>query len=298
MKLDRLLGITMELMTKRRVTATELSSQFEVSVRTIYRDIEWINQSGIPVVSFSGNDGGFELMNGFFLTKQHFSIDDFSLIYNLLKSAESAVSGHKFTSLINKLGSLQPALLNEERQDKIIFHISASEEEKLLVFPLMEAVDQSKRIYLTYSNASDQVSSRKIEPINLLWERGVWYLDGYCLSRKERRYFRLSRMTNLEVLDEPFHPKPEYKRPVQEQNQSINAHLRFDFTAKRRVFEEFPGEFTSNENFIDVQTIFHSRDYAISTILSYGSKVKIIFPNDLKDDLNETIKDIQKLYSE
>ncbi|MBX0320361.1 helix-turn-helix transcriptional regulator [Shouchella clausii] len=296
MKLDRLLGITMELMTKKRVTATELASRFEVSVRTIYRDIDWINQSGIPVASFSGTDGGFELMNGFFLTKQHFSIDDFSVIYNLLKSVESSVSGPKFTTLINKLSSLQPALLNGERQDKIIFGISASEGEKEMVFPLMEAVDKSKRISLTYTDAACQVSERKIEPLNLLWERGVWYLDGYCLSRKDKRYFRVSRMANLEVLDEPFHPKAEYKRPVQEHKQGTNAHLRFDLIAQPRVFEQFPEKFIHHGDFIDVQTIFYSRDYAVSVILSYGAKVKIISPNDLKDDLAQTINDIQKLY--
>lgn len=296
MKLDRLLGITMELMTKKRVTAKELASRFEVSVRTIYRDIDWINQSGIPVVSFSGADGGFELMSGYFLTKQHFSIDDFSIIYNLLKSVESTVSGPKFTNLINKLGSLQPALLNGERQDKIIFGISASEKEKEMVIPLMEAVDKSKRISLTYTNAGNQVSERKIEPLNLLWERGAWYLDGYCLSKKDKRYFRVSRIANLEVLEEPFIPKVEHKRPVQEQKQGTNTHLRFDLTAQTRVFEQFPEEFIHHRDFIDVQTIFYSRDYAISVILSYGAKVKIISPDDLKDDLSQTINDIQKPY--
>lgn len=296
MKLDRLLGITMELMTKKRVTATELASRFEVSVRTIYRDIESINQSGIPVVSFPGTEGGFELMSGFFLTKQHFSIDDFSMIYNLLKSVEGAVGGPKFTSLINKLSSLQPALLNSERQDKIIFDISASEGEKVIIFPLMEAVDQTKRITLTYTNAYGQVSQRKIEPLNLFWERGVWYLDGYCLSRKDKRYFRVSRMANLEVSEEHFSPKPEYKRPDQKREQGTDVHLRFDLTAQPRVFEQFPGEFTHHGDFVDVQTIFYSRDYAVSVILSYGSKVEILSPVDLKDDLIQQINKIRRIY--
>jgi predicted DNA-binding transcriptional regulator YafY len=296
MKLDRLLGITMELMTKKRVTATELASRFEVSVRTIYRDIDSINQSGIPVVSFSGTDGGFELMSGFFLAKQHFSIDDFSMIYSLLQSADRAVDGPNFKSLINKLGTLQPALLNEKRQNKMIFDISASEDEKEIILPLMKAIDQSKRIFLNYTNAYGQVSERRIEPLNLLWARGVWYLDGYCLSRKDKRYFRVSRMANLEVLDEPFHPKAEYKRPVQEQEQGINAHLRFDLTAQPRVFEQFPGEFTIQGDFIEVKTIFYSREYAVSVILSYGSKVEILSPDELKNDLIQEVNKIGKIY--
>lgn len=77
------------------MTATELAARFEVSIRTIYRDVDLINQAGIPVASFTGagTDGGFELMNGFFLTKQHFSVDDFSVIYNLLKGMKGAMGG-------------------------------------------------------------------------------------------------------------------------------------------------------------------------------------------------------------
>lgn len=295
MRLDRLLGITMALLTKKRVTATELSSRFEVSIRTIYRDIELINQSGIPVTSFSGTNGGFELMNGFFLKKQHFSIDDFSVIYNLLKSAEGAVGGSKFTSLINKISTLQPTLFNAECRDKIIFDISASEEEKEIILPLMEAVDQSKRIELTYTNASGQVSERKIEPLNLLWERGIWYLDGYCLSRKDKRYFRVSRISNLEVLKEQFNLRADFKRPYV-QKQGTNVHLRFDLSVQQRVLEQFPGNFTKQGNFIDVKKIFYSRDYAVSVILSYGSKVEILTPDDLKNDLIQQINEIRRIY--
>ncbi|TCJ04708.1 helix-turn-helix transcriptional regulator [Cytobacillus praedii] len=294
MKLDRLLGITMALLTKRRVTATELASRFEVSIRTIYRDIELINLSGIPVTSFSGTDGGFELMSGFFLTKQYFSIDDFSVIYNLLKEMDGAVGGKEYTTLINKLSTLQPALLHADRQDKIIFDMSASEGEKEIIIPLLKAIDQTKRIEFTYTNALGQESIRKIEPLNLLWERGTWYIDSYCLLRKDKRYFRVSRMTNLEVLEELFTRKIYFKRPVQEHG--TNAHLRFDLSAQPRVFEQFPGEFTHHGDFIDVQTIFYSREYAISIILSYGEKVEIISPVELKDDLMQKMNEIRKVY--
>lgn len=294
MKFDRLLGITMALLTKRRVTATELASRFEVSIRTIYRDIELINLSGIPVTSFSGTDGGFELMSGFFLTKQYFSIDDFSVIYNLLKEMDGAVGGREYTTIINKLSTLQPALLLEDRQDKIIFDMSASEEEKEIIFPLLKAIDQTKRIEFTYTNAFGHESTRKIDPLNLLWERGTWYIDSYCLLRKDKRYFRVSRITNLEVLEEPFTRKIQYKRLDQEHG--TNTHLRFALSAQPRVFEQFAGEFTLHGDFIDVQTIFYSREYAISVILSYAEKVEIISPVELKNDLMQKINDIQKVY--
>ncbi|QQK80076.1 YafY family transcriptional regulator [Salicibibacter cibi] len=296
MKLDRLLGITMELLTNKRVTASELASRFEVSVRTIYRDIELINQSGIPVASFSGTDGGFEIMNGFFLSKQHFSIDDFSVIYNLLKSMEGAVGGNTFTSLVNKLGSLQPALLDERLQKKIVFDMSTSVEEKEILLLLLEAIDQSKRVTFTYINASGQISERKIEPLNLLWGQGAWYLDGYCLLRKDNRYFRMSRISKPEVLEETFDPRADSKRLVHSEEQGIDVHLRFNLTAQPRVFEQFPGEYTFHGDFVDVQTIFYSKEYALSVILSYGSKVEILSPNDLRQDVIDKLNEIRKIY--
>lgn len=294
-KLDRLLGITMTLLTKKRVTAPELASRFEVSTRTIYRDIELINQSGIPVTSLFGKNGGFEIMEGFFLTKQHFSFEDFSMIYNLLKGAGDAVGGEEFSTIINKIGTLQPSLLNEEHQDKISFDFSASNEKKELIHPLIKAIEQSNRIKLTYTNTSGQVTERKIEPLNILWEKGIWYLDGYCLLRKDKRYFRVSRMSHLQVLEERFKTTMDHQRPIN-QKQGTSVHLRFQLDTQQRVFEQFPEEYTAHENFIDVKTVFYSRDYAISVILSYGANVEIVSPESLKDDLIQMIKRIEKNY--
>ncbi|WP_152658173.1 YafY family protein [Oceanobacillus sp. CFH 90083] len=296
MKLDRLLGITMELMTKKRVAATELASRFEVSIRTIYRDIELINQSGIPVASFAGTDGGFELMSGFFLSKQHFSLDDFSHIYSLLKGMEGAVGGEKFATLVNKISSLQPALLDEAFQKKIIFDMGTSTEEKNILLSLLKAIDQPRRVSFTYINAFGQISERKMEPLNLLWEKGVWYVEAYCLLRKDTRFFRVSRITKHKVLDEAFSPNTKPAYLSNEEKQGITVRLRFDTTAQPQVFEQFPGEFTHHGDFVEVQTTFYSRDYALSVILSYGSQVEILSPDDLKKDLIHKLNDIRKIY--
>jgi predicted DNA-binding transcriptional regulator YafY len=296
LKLDRMLGITMELLTKRRVTATELAVRFEVSIRTIYRDVDLINQAGIPVASFTGTDGGFELMNGFFLTKQHFSVDDFSVIYNLLKGMEGAMGGQS-TSLMHKLSSLQPALLNGGLHDKIIFDMSTSESEKAIVHQLLHAINWTRVIAFSYTSATGTSSQRNVEPISLYWERGAWYLEGYCLSHQAKRFFRVSRITRLDVLDDHFHPREISSLPAEEEVQGLHVHLRFDLTAQPRVFEQFQGECTDHGDYIDVHTVFYSQEYAISIILSYSSKVTIISPDELKQALMEKINEIQKLYT-
>ncbi|CAH1200590.1 hypothetical protein PAECIP111893_01478 [Paenibacillus plantiphilus] len=299
MRLDRMLGITLELMTKRRVTATELAARFEVSVRTVYRDIELINQAGIPVASFTGAEGGFELMDGFFLTKQHFSVDDFSLIYNLLKSMEGAI-GSKFTTLLHKLGSLHPALLNGERDDKLIIDLSTAENEKPIIHPLFNAIHETKVVAFSYTSASGTSSERNVEPNRLYWEKGAWYLEGYCLLRRAKRFFRITRMAALQISEATFRPRDQpievSAAPVEEAFQGTEVHLRFDPAARQRVLEQFPSECIHQETHIDVKTIFYVREYALSVVLSYGSKVEIMKPDDLKQDLLKAIEDIQQLY--
>ncbi|MED1780508.1 YafY family protein [Brevibacillus fortis] len=298
MKLDRLLAITIELMTKKRVTATELAARFEVSVRTIYRDVELINQAGIPVVSFTGADGGFELMEGFFLTKQHFSVKDFSVIYNLLKSTEGAIGG-KYTALVQKLGSLQPALLNGGNNESIIFNLSTVEGEKTALHPLSEAIQQNRVTSFSYRSASGTVSERRVEPLRLFWERGAWYLQAYCLWRQANRIFRLSRITALEVTEVIFQLRKDQTSQDEEETEDFEgtlAHLRFDPSVGLRVVEQFPGECTHHGTHIDLHKIFYKRDYAMSVVLSYGSKVEIISPDDLKEYVLKEIKEIQQRY--
>lgn len=168
MRLDRLLGITLELMAKKRITAAEMAAKFEVSIRTIYRDVELINQAGIPIVSFTGADGGFELMNGFFLSRQYFSVDDLSVIYTLLKVMEGAMGG-TVAPAMRKLASLNPGLANEGSREAVILSISTSDYERNIVQELFRAVRQSRVVKLAYTSASGTSTKRIVEPLNLLW---------------------------------------------------------------------------------------------------------------------------------
>lgn len=296
MKLDRLLGITMELLTKKRVTATALAARYEVSVRTIYRDVDLINQAGIPVASFTGADGGFELMSGFYLTRQHFSIDDFLAIYNLLKGIEGTAKG-KYTTIMNKLGTLQPALLNGGCHEQIIFDMSTSERERTWVQPILHAMDRSNLIKFTYTSASGSCSERQVEPLHLYWEQGVWYLEAYCLFKQAKRIFRVSRISALEASSENFLPRENLEEGREEKKApGIQAHLRFDSSIGPRVTEQFPEAFISVEGYVDVHTIFYTTAYAISVILSYGSKVEILSPPELKEDLLQELENIRNRY--
>lgn len=245
MRLDRMLGITMELLTRQRVTAAGLASRFEVSIRTIYRDIELINQAGIPVVSYTGADGGFELMNGFFLTKQHFSVEDLSVIYHLLEGMDGAMGG-RAASFMHKLSGLQPELLNG-KHNKLIFDMSTSPSEKAVIWPLIDALNGHRVVSFSYTSASGTRTARRVEPMALYWESRAWYLEGYCLMRKARRFFRVSRLSALELTDEQFQPRDASTLPAEEENAGLHVHLRFDAQVSQRVKEQFKDSYTGHE---------------------------------------------------
>jgi predicted DNA-binding transcriptional regulator YafY len=283
-RLDRLLGITLELMTKKRVTAAELADKFEVSVRTIYRDIELINQAGIPVVSYNGVDGGYELADGYFVTRQHFSVDDLSVIYSLLKAMEGAMGG-AVSSAKRKLTSLHPKLADEERREAIVMDLSVPESERDQVQELYGAVRQRRVVRLSYTDAAGTTTERFVEPINLLWSKGAWYVEAYCRKVRAMRYFRVSRIERLDVTEERFIPRQLPKEPEQEETPGIRAHLRFDLSVRTRVLEQFPGECEYLGDCIEVRTTFYRKEYALSVIAGYGTKVEIVSPDELRDEI-------------
>ncbi|WP_435923486.1 helix-turn-helix transcriptional regulator [Paenibacillus sp. DYY-L-2] len=297
MKLDRLLAITLELMAKKRVRASDLAARFEVSTRTIYREIELINQAGIPVVSFTGADGGFEIMDGFFLSKQHFTVQDFSVIYQLLQSVEGTV-GDRFTLLKDKLGSLHPKLSNREYTDDILLELSTSQDEKETVRVIYHAIQRKKVIGFSYRSASGTVTGRRVEPDRLVWDRGAWYLDGYCLSRRAPRLFRVSRISALLVQEERFQPREPAPAFPEDKPLGMHARLRFERSAEPRVSEQFAGQCRYSGDHIEVETVFYTEAYALSVVLSYGSKVIVLSPPELKEALFREIREIRGRYGE
>lgn len=295
MKLDRMLAITLELMSKKRVRAADLAARFEVSTRTIYREIELINQAGMPVVSYTGADGGFELMDGFFLTKQHFTVQDLSFIYRLLQSVEGAV-GDRFTMLKGKLGSLHPKLSHHNDSDDKLFDLSTSRMEKEIVRVVYGAIQRKNVIAFSYQSASGTVTERRMEPGRLLWERGVWYLEGYCLSRSANRMFRVSRMTAVEVSEETFRTRELLSDSHEDVPLGIHAHLRFEKSAEPRVSEQFAGQCSDEGEHIEVKTVFYTVEYALSVVLSFGSEVVVMSPPELKEALLVTLQNIRSRY--
>jgi predicted DNA-binding transcriptional regulator YafY len=298
MKLERLLGITMELLSQKKVTAPELAEKFEVSVRTIYRDMDKIGQAGIPILASSGNDGGFELMPGYFLTKQQFTLEELAMMYQFFKAMEQSSMAQSATSIARKLSALQP---NINQTQHILFQRFASTQESQFLDELHAAILHNEKVQISYTDAYGRETEREMIPYHLIWEKEIWYVEGYCLLREAKRYFRVSRITHLEKSGKLSTEKPKLEEESNDEEMELSATLLFDFSAKQRVVEQFQEEWaevTEIPEGLLVKTEFFEAEYALKTILSYGKQVTVLSPDSLKSDLLCYLKEIKGKYEE
>ena len=206
MKLERLLAILSLLSDRNRITAKELAEKFEVSKRTIYRDLESLNQAGIPIVSYAGRDGGFSLMKNYQIDKRILSKADTKNLYSALKGLQSIKQQPELIALIAKL--LPEGESNPLADYDINFSTWYSDsfiQKKIEI--LQEAIEGKSCVLLDYISSSGR-RKRKIEPYQLVFKDSAWYLHAFCHKRQAFRLFKLRRMVSLTLLEEKFPGRP------------------------------------------------------------------------------------------
>jgi len=211
MKIDRILSTVMLLISKKQVQAKDLAELHEVSTRTIYRDIETINQAGIPVVTTQGAGGGISLVEDYRLEKKLFTDDDIEVILTALESMTSAYSFKESEHVLKKIKSLIPSHTDEsEKQHHVFIDLSSwgkdSQAEKKLQL-IHTAASAHQFIQFTYRNAKGETLPRKVEPYTLVLKGRHWYLYAFCCVKNDFRLFKLTRMTDLITISAYFRPK-------------------------------------------------------------------------------------------
>jgi predicted DNA-binding transcriptional regulator YafY len=312
MKLDRLLAITMLLLNRRRVGAKELSEKFEVSLRTIYRDLESINQSGIPIVSYTGSDGGYEIMDQYRLDRQLLSLDELQSIILALKSMHPSLDEPDIGGLLDKVGTLmskteqgEAAILSQQIVfDMNPWHGGDAEKEKLSV--LKKAIRESHLVHFAYTNSQGMDTERDCEPVGIVMKRYVWYLHGYCKLRNELRIFRLSRIKHLKVLPEIFqqrliaHEDISLRWERSRGPECVRLVLLFQPKAKAKVQDYFSPEqiVVQADGTVLVTSSQPEEPWLYGFLLSYGPDVLIIEPQSLAQVVLKKAQEIVQLYIE
>lgn len=207
MKIDRLLSILMLLINKDKLTAKQLASHFDVSVRTIQRDIDTLTLAGIPLYADVGVNGGYRLMDHYKLDKNFLNNSEANILIGFLKSLEKAAPYSEVKSMFNKFSSLKQS--NNE-PEKMVFHLNPGLDSKLFeshLNCLSKGRNEKRKVIIKYYNSDFNETTRIICPYTLVMYGSGWYVYAYCHLRSDFRMFKLHRIASCELMSEYFELK-------------------------------------------------------------------------------------------
>ena len=308
MKVDRLVSIIMILLEKKRVSAQKLADTFEVSPRTIYRDIDTISMAGIPIRSTSGVGGGFEIMPDYKVDKKVFSADDLSALLMGLSNLYNIVRGDELIHALAKVKSFIPADRAKDielKVNQICIDLSpwvSNRNTQSYLEIIKTALQENRAISFSYIDRHGKKTTRTVEPYQLVLKSNHWYFQGYCYSRNDYRLFRLSRMTDLQMKKDTFVPRA-YQKPILDiaeivETLQIEIKIRIHKSIMDRVLDFCAYEhFTPDDdeyNIVDFP--FIDRDYYYDILLSFGDKCECLEPLHIREKIKYKVHNIVALY--
>lgn len=297
MKDNRLFRILYYILEKEKVTANELADKFEVSVRTIYRDIDSISSVGVPIFTTQGKGGGIKIDNEFILNKSLFDTNEKEQIIAALQGLEKTNEAYK-SELITKLSALFK--IKNSNWIEIDFTSWGSNNTYQDLFNALKTTIINKNIIsFSYNSSKAEKINRKVKPIRLLFKEQDWYLYAFCLLRNDFRYFKLSRMKDLEVLAINYEDNFEnavLKKELKYEN-IVNIKLKFDKSVTFRVYDEFNEAIEEDEKgnlYVEIKIPNNYKLY--NYIFSFGSNVEILEPKEIRNQFKNMINEIAKKY--
>ena len=298
MKIDRLIGIITTLQQKKCVTAPYLAEKFEVSRRTINRDIEDICKAGIPIVTSRGAGGGISIMPGFALDTTVFTEQELANIFTGLKTLDSISNSETAEKLAQKIGASSAIKL----ADNMIIDLSPFYKDDLAdkIDAIKQAIKESRCISFHYCYNKGE-ADKKIEPYLIVFKWSDWYVFGFCKERLDFRMYKLRRLWNLKITDEKF-----AIRDVPEEKKQFGSHMTDDYivsavyepSVKYRLVEEYgSNSFTERDDGkLYTEWGFTTKQGAIEWFLSFGDKVRILAPAEMIVLMKSTLESIKNLY--
>lgn len=297
MKISRLLAILTILLNREKITSAELAQRFEVSVRTIIRDMQTISEAGIPIVSYQGYDGGYGLVEGYKMDKHLMNSEEMSIAISVLKGMENAISNSSIRNLIDKFECLSKKSDTSERiqVDLTPWGISNCEKKKLAL--LNEALQNNLVVKIAYIDRAGHTSERLIEPLMLGLKMSVWYIYSYCRERKDFRLFKVTRIQRISLEGTKFIRKTFDSSLVfadQSTQQTVHLKLRFENSVYNRVFDYFETEQMTfqSDGHILVEVDYPEDEWVYSTLLGFGAQVEVLEPTHIREIIYERAKEI------
>ncbi|MBC7876708.1 MAG: YafY family transcriptional regulator [Anaerolineales bacterium] len=295
-RIDRLFAILLTLQNKRRIRAQDLANQFEISRRTVYRDMSALNQMGVPISALPGE--GFELVEGYYIPPLMFNENEAIALLLASRLLTQQTTGSITPGAESALAKIKVALPEQVRSKaevltNIISFVTPKakfnlDDPQLLL--IQKAIQEKRVIHLHYhAYKKEQSSERDVEPHQLFYAEGLWYLEAYCRTRKGMRDFRLSRIDKATLQKETFGKK----RTGKIQTQAIFViKIRFEQNTVRWVREQQHYGYQKDEKQTpqNVTMTYHVNHESeiIPWILSWGASAEVLSPKELRKTLRET----------
>ena len=302
MKIDRLIGILSILLQEEKTTAPELAERFEVSRRTINRDIEDLCKAGIPIRTMQGTGGGISIMDGYRMDRTILTSKDMQMILAGLRSLDSVSGSSYYGQLMEKIRTGSSEFISG--RDSMLIDLSSWYKRTLApkIEIIQEAIENRHLLDFKYYAPSGE-NVRTIEPYYLVFQWSSWYVWGWCLSRRDFRLFKLNRMDGLSDTGETFLcrevPMPDLSNEKIFPG-GIPVKALFTPDVKWRLVEEFGSKcFTEMD---DGQLLF-SADYTdmenlVTWILTFGGKAEVLEPPEVRRAIRKAAEETLKNYME
>lgn len=305
MRVDRLLSMLLIISKKGMVTGKELAEHFEVSIRTIYRDIEKLGEAGIPVASIGGKGGGYYIMENYNVDNLFLKRDEASTFMAIMNNLNFLFGKNtQFNDMVLKIENTYTQEKNTDKLNINMSHFSMESELKEYLFLMNQAIEENKLMVFDYCNRQMEYSERIVEPVQITFSAGHWHLVGFCRYRNDYRKFKLVRIRNLKMGDS-FEKRDISKGEIEEifkesiRKSSIRVTLKFSNRMGKGLteyFQEADIHQTEDNQYIVVDHLPHDEGL-LKYILSFGKECEIVEPLYLRNELKEYVKKLLLPYN-
>lgn len=300
MKIDRLMGILLHLLRHGKTSAAQLAEKYEVTVRTIMRDIDTLCQAGIPIASVYGANGGYEILDTYILDK-HFASDyDYQNILTALRSMASAYENKAIQETIQKI-----ELLSGNEESVMTLDLGAAHENmgsNLLIQHLEKAIMDKRRVAFSYTNSQNVTHEVIAEPVGVIYKWYNWYLIGYSMEHHGYRMYKLVRMEQLSVTEQAIAGVHSLKKVMDEwtdTQKSIEIKAVGNAQIKAKCREYLNIEITRELGNGDFEFRFFAPEtetFWFGVLLSFGNQVQILEPQSVIDKIMHICEELSERY--
>jgi len=301
MKINRLLEITILLLNRGSITAGELAGRFQVSTRTVYRDIDVLSSAGVPVYTTKGSNGGIRLLENYALNKAIINDQEIDSLVFALKTLQSTRLP-QLDTILEKIGAI---FKHDTQLDWVHIEFSPwgsgpNDDNKFL--NIKASILNHNVVSFEYINSQGGKSTRSVEPMQLMYKGHTWYLLGYCLMKSEFRTFRISRIKNLTLTDQKFERRLNGNKPAGQDKwpalSDMEIRLRLGPEVLYRVYDDYEEEMITRnpDGTCDVTFSMPVDEWVVSYILSFGNHAEVLGPAELREIIGDRLKAALKKY--